>query len=131
MNAETINADQPAKRQRSGGGRAFHSRVEPFVDFIREQRQRRKTWREIALSLSHEKGCAITAQGVHQFYRRYLRRQARPHWENAATASNAAGDSTSAETLPARKPLLAVTPPSRETRRPNPAELTLNDPTKI
>jgi hypothetical protein len=36
---------------RKGGGRAFRSRVEPFVAIIRAQRQQRKTWREIAVSL--------------------------------------------------------------------------------
>jgi hypothetical protein len=84
MNQEIINDDQPAKRNRTGGGRAFHSRLEPFVEFIRQQRQQRKTWKEIATALSGEKDCAITAQGVHQFYRRHLKRQSRPHWENEA-----------------------------------------------
>lgn len=37
---------------RKGGGRAYHSRVEPFVAFVREQRQKRRTWKEIAQSLS-------------------------------------------------------------------------------
>ena len=36
MSSETVNDAQPVKRKRSGGGRAFHSRLEPFVDFIRE-----------------------------------------------------------------------------------------------
>jgi hypothetical protein len=53
--------DAPAsKRAKHGGGRAFHSRLEPYADFIREQRQRRKTWKEIADLLQTEKGCAIT-----------------------------------------------------------------------
>ena len=82
MNPEVINDHQLAKRKRPGGGRAFHSRLEPFVDFIREQRQRRKTWKEIAAVLSGEKSCAITAQGVHQFYRRYLQRRTKGHWED-------------------------------------------------
>lgn len=87
MNPEIINDAKPVKRKRSGGGRPFHSRLEPFVDFIREQRQQRKTWQEIAARLRTEKGCGITFQGLHQFYRRYLKRQARPHWESkAATA---------------------------------------------
>ena len=81
MNPEIINDGQPAKHKRCGGGRAFHSRLESFVDFIREQRQQRRTWQEIATLLRTEKGCVITFQGLHQFYRRYLKRQARPHWE--------------------------------------------------
>jgi hypothetical protein len=83
MNAEIINDGQPVNRKRRGGGRAFHSRLEPFVNFIREQRQRRKTWKEIAAALTSEKGCAITTQGVHQFYRRLLQRRAKGHWEDA------------------------------------------------
>jgi hypothetical protein len=82
MNQEIINDAQPAQRTRAGGGRAFHSRLEPFVGFIREQRQRRKTWKEIAAALSGEKDCAITAQGVHQFYCRHLQRRAKGHWED-------------------------------------------------
>ncbi len=69
-----------------GGGRAFRSRVEPFVDFIREQRQQCKTWQEIAERLRAEKGCGITFQGLHQFYRRYVKREAQPHWEDGPVA---------------------------------------------
>ena len=89
---------QPVKRKRVGGGRAFHSRLEPFVDFIREQRQRRASWKELAAMLSADKDCSITAQGVHQFYRRYVKRQARPHWENEAATSPQATVNPSAST---------------------------------
>ena len=81
---------QPVKWKRVGGGRAFHSRLEPFVDFIREQRQRRASWKELAAMLSADKDCPITAQGVHQFYRRYVKRQARPRWESAPATPPAA-----------------------------------------
>ena len=60
MNLEIINDGNQASRKRSGGGRAFHSRLEPFVEFIREHRQQRRTWLEIATLLRIEKGCAIT-----------------------------------------------------------------------
>ena len=70
MDSEASNEVPASKRRRAGGGRAFHSRLEPFVDFIREQRQRRRTWKEISEALHIEKGCVITFQGVHQFYRR-------------------------------------------------------------
>lgn len=76
--------DSDTKNERCGGGRAYRSRLESFVEFIREQRQHRQTWQEIAEQLRTEKGCAITFQGLHQFYRRYLKRQARPHWESEA-----------------------------------------------
>ena len=103
MNSDLVNNAQPAKRKRSGGGRAFHSRLEPFVDFIREQRRRRKTWKEIAAALSSEKNCVITAQGVHQFYRRYLQRHAKGHWEDVEN---------NAIPQPAR-PITAASPQSR------------------
>ena len=82
--------DSEIKNKRRGGGRAYRSRLESFVEFIREQRQQRRTWQEIAARLRTEKDCVITSQGLHQFYRRYLERQARPHWESeAATAQPA------------------------------------------
>jgi hypothetical protein len=82
--------DSETKNKRRGGGRAYRSRLELFAEFIREQRQQRKTWQEIAARLRTEKDCVITFQGLHQFYRRYLKRQARSHWENeAATAQPA------------------------------------------
>ena len=37
------------------GGKPFHSILEPHFDFIRELRQRRKTWQEIAESAAHRK----------------------------------------------------------------------------
>ena len=119
---------------RKGGGRAFHSRVEPFVAIIRAQRQQRKTWREIAECLAIEEGCRITLQGLHQFYRRYLNRQVRHHWEVEGGALPVA------PTLPHesairpesnRKPVLAAIPASRSFRQPNPDSLNLNDPNKL
>src|SRR5208283_3926212 len=128
MNPKIINDGQPAKHKRCGGGRAFHSRIESFVDFIREQRQQRRTWQEIATLLRTEKGCAITFQGLHQFYRRYLKRQTRPHWEDAAVMAQPA---TVKPPAPARKPVLAATPPARSYRQPSPNNINLNDPTNI
>jgi len=130
MNPDIINVAQPVKRKRSGGGRAFHSRLEPFVDFIREQRQRRRTWKEIAELLRAEKGCVISAQGVHQFWRRYTQRQNRPHWERetANALPTPAPDSVSE---PPRKIVTASTPAERAFRRPNPRDIKLNDPTKV
>ena len=98
MNSKSINANLPVKRNRSGGGRPFHSRLEPFAEFIREQRQQRKTWQEIAASLRTEKDCVITSQGLHQFYRRYLKRQARSHWESKAATPQPATVNPSAST---------------------------------
>jgi hypothetical protein len=131
MNSDIISDGGPAKRKHCGGGRAFHSRLEPFVDFIRDQRQRRRTWQEIAAVLFSEKSCAITAQGVHQFYRRYIQRRAQTHWEETPSVSKAATTTANAAPAPARKPILAATPQSREIRRPNPEDMNLNDPTNI
>jgi hypothetical protein len=131
MNPDIINDGGLVKRKRCGGGRAFHSRLEPFADFIRDQRQRRRTWQEIAAVLFSEKDCAITAQGVHQFYRRYLHRRALTHWEETPSVSKATTTPTGIAPAPARKPILAATPQSREVRRPNPEDMKLNDPTNI
>ena len=131
MNPDIISDGGPAKRKHYGGGRAFHSRLEPFVDFIREQRQRRRTWQEIAAVLSNEKDCAITSQGVHQFYRRYIQRRAQAHWEETSSLSKATTTPSDTTSAPARKTILAATPPPREVRRPNPDEIKLNDPTNI
>jgi hypothetical protein len=131
MNSDIINYGRPVKRKRFGGGRAFHSRLEPFVDFIRDQRQRRRTWQEIAAVLFSEKGCAITAQGVHQFYRRHLQRRAQTHWEETPSAPKTTTTPNGIAPAPSRKPILAATPQSREVRRPNPEDMKLNDPTSI
>ena len=69
------------KHQR--GGRAYHSVLEPHFDFIREQRQRRKTWQEIAELLHTEKGIRLTLYAPYHFYRRKLKRAKQPHWEEA------------------------------------------------
>lgn len=120
--------DSESKNERRGGGRAYRSRLESFVVFIREQRQQRRTWQEIATLLRTEKGCAITFQGLHQFYRRYLKRQTKPHWEDGAVTSLPA---TVQPLAPTRKPLLAATPTPRSYRQPSPDEIKLNDPTNI
>ena len=124
-----MDSDSKIKRRmKLGGGRAYRSRLESFVEFIREQRQQRRTWQEIATLLCTEKDCAITFQGLHQFYRRYLKRQTRPHWENEAVMAQPASVKTPA---PARKPLLAATPTPRSYRQPSPDHIKLNDPTKL
>ena len=71
------------KHQR--GGRAYHSVLEPHFDFIREQRQRRKTWQEIAELLFTEKGIRVTLYAPYHFYRRKLKRAKQPHWEDQAS----------------------------------------------
>jgi hypothetical protein len=111
------------KRVKSGGGRAFHSRLETFVDFIREQRQRRRTWKEIAEALHAEKGCTITFQGVHQFYRRYVKLSARPHWERQPAVGQVV--------VPVRKTPQASTPSERPFRQPPPDRIQLNDPSNV
>ena len=125
MDAEWNGNVATAKRAKAGGGRAFHSRLEPFVDFIRTQRQRRRTWKEIAEAIQHEKGCVITLQGVHQFYRRYVKRLARPHWERAPASIPP----------PRAKPFpsapQASTPSERPFRKPPLHSIQLNDPSEV
>ena len=119
---------QPETQTKQGGGRAFHSRLESFVDLIREQRRQRKTWKEIAEQLRSDKGCPITFQGVHQFYRRYVKRQARQHWERDSSRpvpppTDAAGSG--------RITVLAAPPSARPFKQPNPDSINLNDPTTL
>jgi hypothetical protein len=64
------------------GGKPFHSILEPHYDFIRELRQRRKTWQEIADLLLSEKGIRVTFHAPYLFYRRRLKRATKPHWED-------------------------------------------------
>jgi hypothetical protein len=95
--------DSQTKNKRRGGGRAYRSRLESFAEFIREQRQQRKTWQEIAARLRTEKDCVITFQGLHQFYRRYLKRQARSHWESeVSTAQPATANPSASAPTPAQ-----------------------------
>lgn len=130
MDSENGNGQQ-AKRARRGGGRAYRSRIAPFVDFIRAQRQQRKTWQEIAELLRTEKGCDMTFQGLHQFYRRYLKRQTRPHWENQPVVSQPARPNGPTSRPEHSKPMLASVPTVRPFRRPNPDNIKLNDPTDV
>src|SRR5271154_4013937 len=55
------------------GGKAFHSILEPHFDFIHQQRQRRKTWQEIADLLFSEKSIRVTLYAPYRFYRRKLK----------------------------------------------------------
>jgi len=75
---------------RKRGGKPFHSILEPHFDFIRELRQRRKTWHEIAELLFTEKGIRVTHHAPYLFYRRKLKRAAKPHWESEAATPPAA-----------------------------------------
>ena len=132
MDSETNNGQQ-AKRARRGGGRAYRSRLESFTGFIHQQRQQRRTWREIADRLRTERGCAITLQGLHQFYRRYVKREARPHWEDGQRPEVVppARPNISASRPESNRTMLAAIPVVRPFRRPNPDNIKLNDPTDV
>jgi hypothetical protein len=127
MDSETKN-NRKGKR---GGGRAYRSSLEPFVDFIRAQRQQRKTWQEIAERLSTEKGCIITYQGLHQFYRCYVKRKARPHWEDETVLSQPNHPDVAASRPESNLLMQAAIPTVRPFRRPNPDNIKLNDPTEL
>jgi hypothetical protein len=75
--------------QRKGGGKPFRSILEPHFEFIRELRQRRKTWRQITELLFTEKGIRVTVFAPYLFYRRKLKRAVKPNWENAGNSSEA------------------------------------------
>lgn len=76
--------------KRIGGGRAYHSILEPHCDFIRALRRTRRTWKEIAEALAHEKGVRVTLQGDYLYYRRWTRRQREIHWEDLETSTEPA-----------------------------------------
>jgi hypothetical protein len=114
------------------GGRAYHSILEPHFDFIREQRQRRKTWREIASLLHTEKGIRVTLYAPSLFCRRKLKRAAKLHWEDLSTGSQPARPNEPASRPePGRKPVLAATPIPRSYRQPPSDSIELNDPNKL
>jgi len=73
--------------QQKRGGKAFHSILELHFDFIHQQRQRRKTWQEIADLLLTEKDVRVTLYAPYRFYRRHLQRRAKGHWEAAENHS--------------------------------------------
>ena len=75
------------------GGRAFHSILAPHFDFIRQLRKQRKTWQEIAELLHSQMGIRVTLYAPYLFYKRQLRRKARPHWENEVTSQPAPEES--------------------------------------
>jgi type VI protein secretion system component VasK len=95
--------------QRKGGGRPFRSILEPHFEFIRELRQRRKTWRQITELLFTEKGIQVTVFAPYLYYRRKLKRAAKPNWESAANNS---------EFQPTRPALAASRPQSRPSPLP-------------
>lgn len=100
------------------GGKAFHSILEPHFDFIREQRQRRKTWQEIAELLFSEKGIRVTLYAPYRFYRRKLKRAAKPNWENAGNVSETQPAQPVQPTLPAQPKPAACQPPARPSPLP-------------
>ena len=104
------------------GGKAFHSILEPHFDFIHQQRQRRKTWQEIADLLFSEKGVRVTLYAPYRFYRRKLKRAAKPNWENAGNDSrfpSARPDVTANRPLSRPAPL----PPPQNFQRPDQTKL--------
>ncbi len=119
------NENQSHTLRRNGGGRAFHSRLEPHTELIRSLRRQRMTWKEIACHLTDQLGCAITFQGVHQFFRRFVKRQAVTHWESIGSQESPAPVVNAVK----GKPISAAMPPARRFRSVDPARINLNDPT--
>ncbi len=114
--------EQPKKR----GGRPFHSILEPHFDFIREQRRQRKTWQEIADLLFTEKSIRVTFHAPYLFYRRKLKRMAKPHWEDMK--NNQLAPPTRPDVAASRpQPRPAPLPPSPTFKRPDPAKLTTDE----
>jgi hypothetical protein len=104
--------------QRKRGGRAYHSILEPHFDFIHQQRQRRKTWQEIADLLSSEKGVRVTLYAPYHFYRRRLKRTA--HRENSSVDPQPSRPSATASRPQSRPAPLSAAPTFK---RPDPSNL--------
>jgi hypothetical protein len=102
--------------QRKRGGRAYHSVLEPHFDFIHQQRQRRKTWQEIADLLFSEKNIRVTFYAPYRFYRRRLKRAAKPNWENSSADFQPAHPSAAASRP---QPHSAPLPPPPTFKRPH------------
>ncbi len=109
------------------------------------------TWKEIADRLQTDLGLRVTLFGVYRYCRRRARRRA--SWELPGTPlsgaipttdrMNGSAPASPAKTLPEasvalasgptqapRQPTLAALPVDRDFRRPQLADLTLNDPLK-
>jgi hypothetical protein len=110
--------------QRKRGGRAYHSVLEPHFDFIHQQRQRRKTWQEIADLLFSEKGIRVTFYAPYRFYRRRLKRAAKPNWENSSADFQPALPSAPASSPQSR---LSPLPQQSPFNRPNISTINTNE----
>jgi hypothetical protein len=82
--------------QQKRGGKPYQSVLETHFDFIRQLRQQRRSWRQIADLLLAEKGIRVTFYAPYLFYRRKLKRMGKPHWEDAASQSQPAHPNTAA-----------------------------------
>jgi len=103
------------------GGKAFHSIVAPYFDFIHQLRQRRKTWKEIAGLLLAEKGIRVTLYAPYRFYRRQLRRRAKGRCETVEGNS---------QSQPAQPNAAASRPQSRQSPLPKPIPFNRPDTSK-
>ena len=101
------------------GGRAFHSILAPHFDFIRQLRKQRKTWKEVAELLHSQKGIRVTLYAPYLFYKRQLRRRARPHWENEVTSQPAPQESHPVRPKTPALPAATFHRPDRKTFNPD------------
>jgi hypothetical protein len=104
--------------QRKGGGKPFRSILEPHFEFIRELRQRRKFWGQIAELLFTEKGIRVTVYAPYLFYRRKIKRAAKSNWEspgNNSEAQPARPNSATNQRQSRKSPL----PPPTDFKRPD------------
>jgi len=108
--------------QRKGGGIPFRSILEPHFEFIRELRQRRKTWRQITELLFTEKDIRVTVYAPYLFYRRKLKRAVKPNWENSGNNSKAhSARPDVAASRPQSRP--SPLPPQQNFQRPDQTKL--------
>src|ERR1035438_4408446 len=108
--------------QRKGGGKPFRSILEPHFEFIRELRQRRKTWRQITELLLTEKDIRVTVYAQYLFSRRKLKRAPTPNWKNPGNNS---------QPTPVRPSTAARRPPARPSPLPLEQNFQRPDQTKL
>jgi|GEM_PF-803923 len=118
--------DVTPRKPRSGGGRAYHSVLEPHWELIRQLRRQRMTWKEIAGQLQAHHGIGVTLHAVYRFSRRRSRRPA--SWEDKPRPPESVStplslDPTPLAPTPIQRPFL----PNTSFRRPDPQQFNRED----
>jgi len=97
-------------------GPPFRSKLEPFLDFITQERRKRATWKAIA-QVIREKGTPCTPQGVQDYFKRRKRLRKLPLGFEPPVVSSApdpGGSQSIIEQLKARTKKIQESKPAEE-----------------